>query len=234
MPKLFGIPIRLDPSWFVIAFLLAWSLAQTYFPSSVPGLSRPAAWGIGAVASVLLFSCVLLHELGHALAARAFGIPVARVTLFIFGGVAEIGHDPKRPWIELVIALAGPLVSAMIALGCFLTVDAMAAAKPAHLMLLALVRYLMAVNLALIAFNLLPGFPLDGGRVMRALLWQWGGSLRTATRRAGLIGVLLGVGLMAVGGWECLQGEWVGGVWYVLLGLFLRKAALTYYRAAHR
>ena len=230
--RLFGIPIQIDPSWFAVLLLMTWSLSRGYFPSVVPGLSSVAYGAMGLLAALLLFVCVLLHELGHSLMAMRLGIPVARVKLFFFGGVAQIRHDSRRPSVEFAVAIAGPIVSALIAWGCVTAVRRVEASSAMWLVLRAILHYLAMINVALIAFNLLPGLPLDGGRLVRAVLWAWTGSVRKATRIAGFLGVALGLALIALGVWVVLKGSWVGGLWYVLLGVFLRNAALVYYRAA--
>jgi len=227
---LFGIPIRINASWFAVAAFVAWTLARGYFPAVYPGLPAPAYWLMGAVSALLLFGCVLLHELGHSLAARSYGIPVACVTLFMFGGVAQIASDPRRPSAELIVALAGPLVSAAIAWLCFAASGAMPVEHGAQLVGYAVIRYLALINVLLLAFNLLPGFPLDGGRVLRAILWAWTGSLRRATRIASAVGVVFSLALLGLGVWVLTRGAWTGGLWYIVLGLFLRNAALASYR----
>lgn len=219
--RLFGIPLRIDPSWFLIVWLMSWTLSRGYFPSAVPGVGVGVYGALGVAAALLLFVCVLLHELGHALTARAFGIPVSGMTLFIFGGVAHIAKEASRPWIELCITLAGPLVSLALAWGCGQAAQVIALPSAAA----ALLQYLSAINTGLLLFNLLPGFPLDGGRVLRAIIWGWTGNWMAATRVAGALGSLLGFGLMALGAWVGVRGHWSSGLWYVLLGLFLRNAA---------
>ena len=227
---LLGIPIHLDAGWFVIAALMSWSLARRSFPESIPGLPPLVYWGMGIAAALLLFACVLLHELGHSLVARSYGIPVACVTLFIFGGVAQITESPKRPSVELQVALAGPLVSVVIAVACLWGAARLPVQTLPQLVVAAIIRYLGMINVGLALFNLLPGFPLDGGRVLRAILWAWTGSLQQATRVASLIGAGFGFGLLALGVWVLSKGGWVGGLWYLLLGWFLRNAALASYR----
>ena len=235
--RVLGIPILLDTSWFVILALVTWTLATGYFTLRITGAS-PLTYGmLGLGAAVLLFLCVLLHELGHAAAAKAYGIPVSRVTLFIFGGVAHIAQDPRRPLVELSVALAGPLVSVGIAALCFWSSAAMAPALALHpayspdpaQMVLVTLRYLAVVNSAILAFNLLPGFPLDGGRLLRAVLWAWLGDLRRATRIASALGSGLGIGLMVLGALSLVRGQWINGIWYGLLGMFLRNAARASY-----
>ena len=231
---LLGIPIRLDAGWFVIVALMSWSLALRYFPGSTPGLPPLVYWGMGIVAALLLFACVLLHELGHSLVARSYGIPVACVTLFIFGGVAQITENPKRPSVELQVALAGPLVSVLIAASCLWGAARLSVQTLPQLIVAAIIRYLGTINIGLALFNLLPAFPLDGGRVLRATLWAWTGSVRQATRVASLIGSWFGLGLLVLGVWMISKGGWVGGPWYLFLGWFLRNTALASYRRVQR
>lgn len=227
-----GIPIELDASWFIILALVTWTLARGYFPDQIQGASQRLYWLMGGISAVLLFGCVLLHELGHSFMAKRAGIPVTRVTLFLFGGVAQIGGHPRRPLIELVIALAGPVVSIVLATLCWWGSHLLHPSSPPGLITIVILRYLAMVNTALLVFNLLPGFPLDGGRTLRAILWAWSGDLVRATRITTVLGQGLGLGLLALGAWAILQGRWIGGLWYVVLGLFLRNAALASYREA--
>ena len=224
----FGIPVRIDRSWFAVLAFVSWSLASDYFPSSTPGLQGAVYWGMGLTAATLLFTCVLLHEFGHSLVARRYGIGVSQVTLFMFGGVAELAGRLRRPSMELMITLAGPLVSAIIAGGCVGAWRLLVRLMPSHIVLIALVRYLAFMNIALIAFNLLPGFPLDGGRIFRAVVWGITGNLAGATRLASAIGSMLGLGLIGLGVWSMVRGAGFHGLWYVLLGIFLRNAANSY------
>ena len=221
---LFGIPIQVDPGWFAIAGLMTWSLSTGYFPERYPGFRDGVYWGMGVVATLLLFACVLLHELGHSLAARHYGIPVLRVILFIFGGVAQIAGDARRPSVELKIALAGPVVSATISGLCFAISEALQVHHPLQLVGVAILRYLAAINAGILIFNLLPGFPLDGGRVLRAALWAWTRNLGWATRVVSVLGSVLGILLFVLGISFIVKGVWEG-CWYVLLGFFLRQAA---------
>lgn len=223
--RFFGIPLRIDPSWFIVVGLVSWSLARGYFPEAAPTLPHAVYWLMGIAGALLLFVCVLLHELGHALTARAFGIPVPGMTLFIFGGVAHIAREATRPSVELRVAIAGPLVSVAIAAACRLGAGLVPAAMPLASVAVALLRYLAMINTGLLLFNLLPGFPLDGGRVLRAALWAMTGRWETATRIASVCGMAVGIGLMLLGVWAATQGGWSAGVWYLLLGLFLRNAA---------
>jgi len=234
----FGIPLRVDASWFLVLVLVSWSLATRVFPLELQGLPLWSYGILGVVAAVSLFGCVLLHEFGHSLVAKSYGIPVHHVTLFLFGGVAQMSLDPKRPRVEFFVAAAGPVVSLAIAVGGFWLSRLMAAGLPAvathplagfYLTGWVMLRYLVFVNVAIMLFNLLPGFPLDGGRILRASLWAWLKDVRRATRIASWFGTGLGVVLLALGAFWLLEGRWVNGLWYILLGLYLREAAKASY-----
>jgi Zn-dependent protease/CBS domain-containing protein len=226
--QLFGFDIRIHWSWPPIALLLIWSLATGYLASAFPDWSARDRWLTAGATSLLFFGSVLAHELAHSLLARRRGLTVRGVTLFIFGGVSALEDEPRRPWDEFWIALIGPLTSVAAAAGFGLVwlVSQAIEATPVT----AVTGYLAAINLALGVFNLLPGFPLDGGRVLRAVLWGTRGSLLRATRIAaqagrGVAALLAGLGvlsLLGVGGF--------GGLWFVLLGWFLWNAAGSSYQ----
>ncbi len=223
-----GIRIVVDPTWLLIFALVTWSLATGYFPAADPSLGGAMAWWLGVVAALLLFSSVLVHELSHALLARRAGIAVPRIRLFLFGGVSEMAAEPHDPRAELRIAAAGPLTSLGLAAAfAALSATGLPALLPGGA---ALVDYLAAINLALAAFNLLPGFPLDGGRILRAWLWSRHGSLVRATRTAGRAGSIVGYGLMGLGIASLLHRNLVGGLWLILIGLFLNQAAASSYQ----
>jgi len=223
--KLAGIPFLIDTNWLFIVALMTWSLATQVFPGEAPSFPPAALWALGALSAVLLFACVILHELGHALVARAFGIPVVAITLFMFGGVAHIARESRRPWAELAIAVAGPAVSLALAVVFYWTAARLPVTTAPQLAVLLVVRYLAMVNIGVIIFNLLPGFPLDGGRILRAVVWGLTRNYRLATTLACGLGTLLGWGLVALGAWRLTRGSWTGGIWYILLGLFLKDAA---------
>jgi Zn-dependent protease len=222
---LLGFAVRIDLSWIVLALLVTWSLAHGLFPVYFPGLSMAARWGLGALGAAGLFASIVVHELSHSLVARRFDIPLHGITLFIFGGVAEMEHEPQRAGAEFWMAIIGPLASLVI--GAVLLVVARTAPLSPPM---ALVSYLGVTNALLAAFNLVPAFPLDGGRVLRAALWRWKRNLRWATRVASLTGAGLGVGLMGLGVFAAVRGSILGGIWWVLIGAFLLQAA----RASHR
>ena len=220
-----GIPVRIDLGWLLIVALIAWSLASGYFPHVLPSRSAAAYWAEGVLAALLLFASVLLHELAHALVAIRHGVPVGGITLHIFGGVSQLDSEPDTPRAELSIAIVGPLTSFAIA----------GASHGADVLLTgpswadALVGYLAAVNVVVGVFNLVPAFPLDGGRVLRAALWAWTGEADRATRLASRMGSLMAMLMIAIGVVRAVSGEVVGGIWFALIGLFLHQAARTSY-----
>lgn len=223
--RIAGIPIYIDASWLLIFAFVSWTLATGYFPGRLPGASALAYGLMGFVSALLLFVCVLSHELGHSLLAKASGIPVARVVLFVFGGVAHIGSSPRRPLTELKIAIAGPLVSLGIAALCLWLSAVWVPQTYGQQIAWAILRYVATVNIALIIFNLLPGLPLDGGRILRAILWALTKDPRKATRISATVGQGLGIALIVMGAFWLVRGDWINGMWYGFLGMFLRQAA---------
>lgn len=222
-----GFKIRLDASWFVLAILVTWSLATSFFPSVMPNLSRTAYWLLGAGGAVGLFVSIVVHEVSHAIVARRNAIPMRGITLFIFGGVAEMESEPPSAGAEFRMAAAGPLAS--FAIGGVLLALGLFVALPAPLA--ALFGYLATINIILAIFNLVPAFPLDGGRILRAALWHRWKNLRRATRAASNVGNAFGI-LLIVGGLYLVvaEGEFIGGMWLALIGLFVRNAASASYR----
>jgi len=228
--RVFGFPIRLHPSWVPVAALVTWSLASGVFPALAPGLSPAAYWWISGLAMVGLFASVILHEVSHSLVARRYGIPIRGITLFFFGGVAEMAGEPPSARSELLVAAAGPAASLVVGgAGWFLVTALMALGAPAPLS--AVIGYLALTNAVLALFNLVPAFPLDGGRILRSLLWSWKGDLRRATRISTGIGTGFGYLMIGLGILRALwSSDWVGGIWWVLLGLFVRSAASGAYQ----
>lgn len=229
--RIFGIPISLDWSWFLIVAFLTWSLATGLFQS----YAGPLAWGLGMAAALLLFGSVLLHELGHAVTAMAFRIPVRRIRLMIFGGVAELGDESPHAAGEFFVAVAGPVVSFALAgflgMGWFALSSFSLGAASVQGPAAALAGYLARINLMLAIFNLIPGFPLDGGRVFRALVWFISGSLSKATRIAGGVGRVVGFAFIGVGVYMLLTGNVSNGLWIAFIGMFLQNAAVQQVRA---
>lgn len=219
-----GIQIGVHSSWLIIALLLSWTLITGYFPYHFPGQSRGIYAFMGIVAMLGLFVCVILHELGHALVAKYYRLPISQITLFIFGGVAEIKKEPQSPKVEFLVAIAGPIVSAILAFLMAL-VTAIGTNIKAPVVLVGITQYLTLVNTAIALFNLIPAFPLDGGRLLRALLWILKKDLRWATKIATKIGAGFAFVLIVLGAVSLVYGDWLTGIWFVILGLFLRGAA---------
>ncbi len=222
-----GVQIEIDYSWLVIFFLVLWSLSAGYFPQEYPGQRPLDYWVVGLVATLFFFASVLLHELSHAAMANRLGENVDRITLFIFGGIARLSGEPKSANSEIKIAGVGPLTSVALALAFWLISNAIG---PAASLWTGVFRYLAFINLALALFNLLPGFPLDGGRLLRAVLWRRWGDLQRATARAAQWGSGIGWGLIGLGSMEIFEGALVGGLWLIFIGLFLHGAAASGYQ----
>lgn len=222
--RAFGIPIAIDPSWFLIFGLLAFSLAVQVYPAWEPGLAAGAYWAFAIATALAFFGCILLHELAHALAGRRLGHPVARITLFLFGGVAESPDEMASPRAEFVIAAVGPLTSLALG-GAFFALAAWAERAGAPGGLGEALGWLATINVALALFNLVPGFPLDGGRLFRSAAWAWTGDLRKATRWAAYGGQAVAIALVGVGLARLLGGDWFAGLWMGFLGWLLFQAA---------
>jgi Zn-dependent protease len=221
--RIFGIPIGLDYSWFLIFALLTWSLATGYLPAEFGNWPPAIYWVAGAVTAVLMFVSVLLHELGHSVVALRYKIPVNSITLFIFGGVAQIASGPPSATAEFWIAIAGPAVSFALAILFGLLQPIAGALAP----LLAIVKYLAYINASLALFNLIPGFPLDGGRVLRAIVWGFTRSLRQATFVAATLGRVIAFLFILAGVWQMFSGNFGGGLWIAFIGWFLESAAAS-------
>lgn len=226
---LFGFRVRADASWLIVAALVTWSQAVAIFPSFAPGLDSARYWIMGIAGTIILFLSIILHEFSHAIVARRYGIPMKGITLFIFGGVAEMEEEPSSARAELLMAIAGPLMSVVLAIVFFImSFAASLAGLPRELV--AVVGYMGLVNVLLVIFNMLPAFPLDGGRVARALLWMWHGNLRRATRIAAFLGSAFGILLIVLGIASVFMNNLVGGIWWFLIGMFLRNAASMSYK----
>jgi Zn-dependent protease len=221
--RLFGIPIDLDYSWFLIFGLLTWVLAVSYYPTEFKHWSAAEYWFMGAITAVMLFVSVLLHELGHSLVARHYKISVQKITFFIFGGVSQIADEPPSAGAEFLVAVAGPAVSFALAL-IFWKLQPLVANIPP---LLALAKYLALLNVVLGVFNLTPGFPLDGGRVFRAIVWRINRNFQRATIIAALTGRVFGFLFILLGVWQALAGNFFNGLWTAFIGWFLESAAVN-------
>ena len=220
--KIFGIDIYIHISWVVIIVLLTWSLAVGWFPVLYHGFSAITYWILGFIAAILLFVSVLLHELAHSVVARARGLPVKNITLFIFGGVSNIEKEPGSPGIEFQVAVVGPLTSLLIGALALALLYLLGQNTSA---LAAILWYLGFANILLGIFNLIPGFPLDGGRVLRSIVWKINGNLRRATRIVTVVGQIIAYLFILVGIWLFFVGNFIDGLWFGFIGWFLLSSA---------
>ena len=229
--RIFGFAVRIDVSWLVILALVIWSLAAGVFPED-PALGDQE-WQVyllmGLGGAFGLFASIVFHELCHSLVARQFGLPMEGITLFMFGGVAEMSDEPPSPKAEFMMAVAGPLASLVVA-GVFLGMTALGHAWGWSVFVLPVLRWVGYINLILVGFNLIPGFPLDGGRILRSILWQWKHDLRRATDIAAQVGSGFGMALILIGFLNLLFFYALGGLWWILIGMFIRGAAKQAYQ----
>lgn len=226
---LFGFEVRLDWTWFFLAILVAWTLAVGYFPVAFKGLSITTYWIMGIFGAVGLFLSIILHELSHSLVGRYYGLPIAGIKLFIFGGVAEMSDEPPSPKAEFFMAIVGPIFS--IVLGIFfnfLFQVGLQARWPIPIN--GVLHYLGIINFMVGIFNLFPGFPLDGGRVLRSLLWWWKKDLKWATKVASYGGTGMGYGLIFFGILLFIRGSFIGGLWLFLIGFFILQISKMSYQ----
>jgi len=229
--RLMGFDVHIDLSWFIIAILITWSLGgqNGLFSIFYPDLTPAVRWSMGVAGALGLFASIVLHELGHSLVARRFGMPMRGITLFIFGGVAEMSDEPPSAKAEFWVAIGGPIVSVVLAVGCYgLFLASAGTAVPIGVS--GVLWYLGLVNGLVVMFNMIPAFPLDGGRVLRSALWHVKGSLRWATRITSSLGSGFGMFLILVGVLSVISGNFIGGIWQFLLGMFLRGAAQMSYQ----
>jgi Zn-dependent protease/CBS domain-containing protein len=226
---LFGFQVWIDASWLLIGALIAWTLAVAVFPNSLPGLEAPTYWWMAILATIGLLFSIVFHETAHSLVARRYGIEIKGITLFIFGGVAQMAGEPNRPRAELLMAIAGPLSSLLLSATLF-ALSAVTEWLDAPQTIGAVLWYLGSLNLMLGLFNLVPAFPLDGGRVLRAALWAWQQDIGRATRIAAGAGNAFGILLIVLGTLQVLRGNFIGGMWQFLIGMFLRTAASAEYQ----
>ncbi len=226
---LLGFEVRVDLSWLLLGVLIVWSLAVGLFPYAFPGLGTTQYWVMGFLGLLGLAFSIVVHEFCHALVARRYGMPISGITLFIFGGVAEMEEEPPTAKSEFLMAIAGPLASVVLAF-LFYQLWSVRGFWASGVGLAGVVLYLGYLNMLLAVFNMLPAFPLDGGRVLRSILWGLRGDLHWATRWASSIGAGFGWALIGIGIWSVFANNLIGGLWWVLIGFFLRTAARTSYR----
>ena len=226
--KVFGIPIEINISWFIIFALVAYSLVSLYFPTNYPDMSVSSYWVMGIVAALMLFASVILHELSHSYVAKMHGVPIRRITLFLFGGVSQMERESDQPGTEMKIAIAGPAMSFVLMFVFFLVYAAIRAGGETG-GIAPVFRYLAIVNGMLGIFNLIPGFPLDGGRLLRAAIWKATGNLRKATFVASRVGSVVGIVFVLFGFFMVFWGHFIFGFWMVMIGFFLRQASSASY-----
>ncbi len=226
--SLFGFDVKIDISWLVLAFLITWSLAQGLFPYYFKDLSSTTYWWMGIFGALGLFISIIFHELSHSMVARNFGLPIKGITLFIFGGVAHMEEEPPSAKAEFLMAIAGPLSSILLGIVFYVLRTAGKTVWP--ISVTGVLGYLAFINWILAGFNLLPAFPLDGGRVLRSILWKWKNNIGWATRISSRIGTLFGFVLIAMGVIQFFSGNLIGGIWWFMIGLFLQNAARMSYQ----
>ncbi|MEN6355535.1 MAG: site-2 protease family protein [Armatimonadota bacterium] len=226
--RLFGFEISIDWSWLLIFFLVVYTLASGYFPHFYPDLDVATSWGMGVLAALLLFASVLVHELSHSVVSRKYGTPVKGITLFLFGGVSQMSDEPKSAREEFWMAIVGPMTSFALAVFFYL-LGGIGEGSEWPMPIVAVLGYLAFINLLLGAFNLVPGFPLDGGRVLRSIIWGATNDLTKATQWASYSGQGFGYAMMAFGFFMILGGNLIGGLWLIFIGWFLTGAARQSY-----
>jgi Zn-dependent protease/predicted transcriptional regulator len=227
--KLFGFKVKIDLSWLVLGLLITWSLAQGLFPRYHKGLHPATYWIMGVVGAIGLLVSIVFHELWHSLIARRFGIPMRGITLFIFGGVAEMTEEPPSPKAEFFMAVAGP-ISSFILGTALVGASFLGSSSEWPESVTGVISYLGYLNFILAGFNLIPAFPLDGGRVLRAVLWGLKNDIRWATRVASTTGGFFGIALIVFGILQLFLGNLIGGIWMAVIGMFIRGASQSAYQ----
>lgn len=226
---LFGFEVKLDLSWLLLALLISWSLGAGVFPAEYPDLPRSVYAWMGIACAIGVFFSIVFHEFSHSIVARYFGMPIKGITLFIFGGVAEMEKEPPSPKSEFLMAIAGPLASFVLAL-VFWQLEILAVNRAWPISVVGVADTLRYINVVVAIFNLVPAFPLDGGRMFRAALWHWKNDMRAATYISSRMGRGFGLFLMLLGVLAVIQGNFIGGMWWFLIGMFLRGAAAASYQ----
>lgn len=226
--KLLGFEIKVDLSWLFLFLLVTWTLTNSFFPSQYEGHPAGIYWRMGIAGALGLFVSIVLHELAHSVVARRYGIPIKGITLFIFGGVAEMGGEPPSAKAEFHMAIAGPIASAALAF-IFYWIYNFGVSSEFGEPVFGVFYYLSLVNGMLAVFNLVPAYPLDGGRVLRAFLWAQKNDIKRATRLSSRIGAGFGIALIAIGFFSLMRGNIIGGMWWFLIGMFLHQAAKASY-----
>ncbi len=227
--RIFGFEVKLDLSWLLLGLLITWTLARGLFPADYPNLAESAYWWMGLIGALGILFSIVFHELSHSVVSRYYGLPIRGITLFIFGGMAEMEKEPASPKVEFLMAVAGPLASFLLGL-IFFILTWFFTFSGVPVPVVGVLHYLAVINVVLAVFNLVPAFPLDGGRMLRAALWHWKKNLHSATRIASTFGTTFGLVLIVLGVLNLFQGNIIGGMWWILIGIFLRGAANASYR----
>jgi Zn-dependent protease/CBS domain-containing protein len=220
--RIFGITIGIHYTWIFAVIFFSWTLAAVYFPLSYPGWSTATYWITGIIGALLIFVSVLLHEMAHSLVANARGIPVHSITLFLLGGASNMEEEPQKPAAEFAMAIVGPVTSLVLA-AIFWGFSKLPA--DATTPLAAMLGYMALINMYLGIFNLLPGFPLDGGRVLRSIIWGYTGNITKATDIAGLVGQIFGWAFIGLGIFLMISVSFISGLWIAFIGWFLNSSA---------
>ena len=226
---LFGFRVSIDLSWLIILVLVVWSLAGGVFPNQYPNLSGTIYFVMGLAAALGLFASIVFHELSHSLIARQYGLPMKGITLFMFGGVAEMSEEPPSAKAEFFMAVAGPVASYILA-GLFFGIAMLGQSLGWAKTVIGVLQWVALINAIVATFNLIPGFPLDGGRILGSILWKTKNDLRAATQSASRVGMGFGVVLIGLGILSLLMGNPIGGLWWILIGMFIRAAAQQGYQ----
>ena len=227
--KLFGFEVRIDASWIFIVVLVTWTLALGFFPYRYSGLSKGTYWWMGIIGALGLFASIVFHELFHSLVARRYGLPIHGITLFIFGGISELEDEPPSAKAEFFIAFMGPFSSIFLGF-LFFGVSYLMRTNNWPVSVFGVFAYISWINFILAFFNLVPAFPLDGGRVLRSILWQLKNNIFWATHISSWIGSAFGMFLILLGVVFVLIGSFISGIWFFLIGMFLRNAAKMSYQ----
>jgi Zn-dependent protease/predicted transcriptional regulator len=227
--NLFGFQVKIDLSWFILAALIIWSLAVGVFPYYFKGVSTATYWWMAVFGAIGLFVSIIAHEFMHSLVARNSGLPIRGITLFVFGGVAHMDEEPSSARTEFLMAAAGPITSIILGF-VFYGIGIAGETGGLSIPVTGIFMYLAFINWILAGFNLLPAFPLDGGRILRALLWNWKKDIRWATRISSRIGSLFGILMVVYGVLQFFSGNFIGGVWIFLIGMFLQGASRMSYQ----
>jgi len=230
--RMLGFDIRLDTSWIFIAGLIVWTLGNGYFGQILRGYPPFLPWLFAVVGALGFFVSILIHELGHAATARKLGIPVRGVTLLMFGGITEFGHNPRTPKHDFLVAAAGPFMNFLLGF-LFIGLGGLARSFALGEPIIAVLHYLVFINFILAIFNIIPAFPLDGGRILRSILWKGTKNYGKATRWAAKVGMVFSVLLMVYGGWELLNKNYISGLWLFFIASMMfnsAKQAAQHYR----